>query len=717
MRGFISRGFIAAHFAIAWRRLVARGLPTLVAVAPATATALAPAAIPAVTVCAFATAFATAVSAALSALFVAFAFAFAPILAVLFGFVLVILGQIIVFVVFYNGPRLAAKAGCQRWPRGWRAIGIDGQPGAHQRVIRHDLDENAIALFQLGKLQPLAVQHIHRDRPISAQPELAGAAFHGLFLQQPQSGKRRTCRRADKASAIAHVANIGGGFENTGAKPLPAHFQQPEGGNAAHLDARPILAQRILHGALHPAVVGIIFHVDEIDHHKTRHVAQAKLPRQLFSGFNVGFKRGFLDIIFAGRAAGIHVHRNQRFGWVNHNIPARAKLHDRVHHCSQLALHPGTVKQRHRIGIELHLARMARHQSFHEGAGLLVAGFAIHIDFIDIAGINVADGAFDEVAVLINQRRRARVQRGVANLVPQPRQIIEIALDFGSCALKPRGADNGAHGRGQRQIFHDCLQPLAIGSIGNLPADAAALCGVWHQHRIAAGQRNIGGERRALVAALFLHNLHQHHLAAADDFLNLVAAAQCHAPTAERVIAILFGPAMLFRARSRRAFAASIAIVCARCRSIVFMAAVFMAAVIVGIVTVGIVMMIRFALAIIGMHIAIIKVVAGVIIIAAMLFDKALLFAQQGVAIFLGDLVIIRVYFGKGEEAVPVPAIIDEGRLQRRLNPCYLGEIDIALDLLAGFGLEIKFFDPVAFYHGNPGFLRVAGVDQHACCH
>ena len=65
---------------------------------------------------------------------------------------------------------------------------------------------------------------------------------------------------------------------------------------------------------------------------------------------------------------------------------------------------------------------------------------------------------------------------------------------------------------------------------GDLAADAAAARGVGHQHRIAAGEREIGGERRALGAALLLDDLHQHHLPALDHLLNLVLpphAAAC----------------------------------------------------------------------------------------------------------------------------------------------------------------------------------------------
>ncbi len=61
---------------------------------------------------------------------------------------------------------------------------------------------------------------------------------------------------------------------------------------------------------------------------------------------------------------------------------------------------------------------------------------------------------------------------------------------------------------------------------GDLARDAAAARGVGHEDRIAAGQREISGERRALGAAFFLDHLHQHDLAALDDFLDLVVAAE-----------------------------------------------------------------------------------------------------------------------------------------------------------------------------------------------
>jgi hypothetical protein len=49
---------------------------------------------------------------------------------------------------------------------------------------------------------------------------------------------------------------------------------------------------------------------------------------------------------------------------------------------------------------------------------------------------------------------------------------------------------------------------------------------VRHQHAVAAGEAEVGGQRGALVAALFLDDLDQQDLAALDYVLDLVAAAE-----------------------------------------------------------------------------------------------------------------------------------------------------------------------------------------------
>jgi len=90
---------------------------------------------------------------------------------------------------------------------------------------------------------------------------------------------------------------------------------------------------------------------------------------------------------------------------------------------------------------------------------------------------------------------------------------------------------------------------------------------------------------------------------------------------------------------------------------------------------------------------------------------------DQGLTVGDRDLVIVGMDFAEGEEAVAIAAIFDERCLQRRLYARDFREVDIAAQLFAVGGLEIKFFDAIAADHDNPGLFRVGGIDQHLVGH
>jgi hypothetical protein len=75
------------------------------------------------------------------------------------------------------------------------------------------------------------------------------------------------------------------------------------------------------------------------------------------------------------------------------------------------------------------------------------------------------------------------------------------------------------------------------------------------------------------------------------------------------------------------------------------------------------------------------------------------------------NLVIVGMDFAEGEEAVAVAAIFDEGGLKRRFYAGDLREVDVAAQLFALGGLEVKFFDAIAADHDDPGLFRVGGID------
>jgi hypothetical protein len=96
---------------------------------------------------------------------------------------------------------------------------------------------------------------------------------------------------------------------------------------------------------------------------------------------------------------------------------------------------------------------------------------------------------------------------------------------------------------------------------------------------------------------------------------------------------------------------------------------------------------------------------------------SALVGLDQRLTVRDRDLIIVRMDFAEGEKTVAVATVFNEGRLQRRLYARHLGEVDIAAQLLALGGLEVKFLDAIAADHDDPGLLRVGGIDQHFVRH
>ena len=332
----------------------------------------------------------------------------------------------------------------------------------------------------------------------------------------------------------------------------------------------------------------------------------------------------------------------------------------------------------------LNLLGLARHDDLGEVFGFAVGLVALDPDFLDLLVEHVAHGAVNETAFGIDQRRGFGGQGLFDNLFPEFREIVIVALDLGLGALGAGGADDQALALRDVEFRDDGFKALAVGRVDDLARDAAAPGGVGHQHGIAPGEREIGGEGGALVATFFLDDLDQHDLPAADYFLDLVA----------------LGDRRAGRGGAGRAFAAGALAGLARFRGI--FAAVFLALVLVAGFGVRFGFGLFAVLAVLVM--IVIMVVTGMVMAAAVHFGgnavghvRAIIivigfdggsglfggFAQQGFAVLSGQLVVIRVDLAEGEEAVAVAAILDKGRLERRLHPGHFGEIDVAAELFA----------------------------------
>ena len=555
-------------------------------------------------------------------------------------------------------------------------------------------------------------------------------------------------------------ARLGRGLDHAGAQALAAHLHQTEARDAAHLDARPVGLEPVLHPLLDRGVVLALVHVDEVDHDQPGQVAQAQLAGHLVGGLEIGLERGLLDRAFLGGAAGVHVDRHQRLGHADHDIAARGQLHRRVEHRGQVALHLVAREERQLVLVVLHVLGVGRHDHLHEVLGHAIAALALDEDLVDLAVIQVADRPLDQVTLLVDLGRRDGFQRQLADLLPQALEIVVVALDLGLGALGARGAHDQPRALGHLDLRGDLLELLAVGGVGDLAADPAAAGGVRHQHAVAAREAEIGGQRRALVAALFLDHLHQQDLAHLDDFLDLVAARARLARGADVVAVVVIGngfDAVILGCRVRAP--GRVLTVTAGVAGIVGLRRV---AIVLGLLHRGLVDPLHRRDALLGhvehrlgrllggvegLHAADL----GAVALGGLAFDRvlavglgrfrlrarargfrrlgrlllvarlrlgigALLFHQR-LAVSDGDLVVVRVDFRERQEAVAVAAVIDEGRLKRRLDPRYLGEIDVAGELPLVLRFKVELLDLVAVHHHDAGLFRVGGVDEHFLSH
>jgi hypothetical protein len=73
--------------------------------------------------------------------------------------------------------------------------------------------------------------------------------------------------------------------------------------------------------------------------------------------------------------------------------------------------------------------------------------------------------------------------------------------------------------------------------------------------------------------------------------------------------------------------------------------------------------------------------------------------------------------FREGEEAVPVAAIFDERRLQRRFDANHLRQKNVTLEWPSTRHLVVEVGEFGTVDHNHPCLFGVAGVDEHAPCH
>ena len=387
----------------------------------------------------------------------------------------------------------------------------------------HDDEVGGRALLDRRHVAALLVQQIGRDGQRHAGADDGAALLERFFLDHAQNGERQGFDVADAPLPQAARADFRGEVLEGGPQALARHFHQPEARDAADLHAGAVGLQRVAHLRLDGAVIASRHHVDEVDDDQPADVAQPQLPGDFLGGFEIGVEGGFLDVGALGRPGGVDVDGNQRFGGVDDDAAARVQLHFVLEGGLDLAFDLEAVEQGHRLVVELDALLVLRHHRVDELVRLVEGVLGIDQHFADVRPQTVADGAHDDVVLLVQERRGAQLGGGLVDGAVQLQQVVQVPLQIGGVSVHASRAHDDAHAVRDFEGGEGLAERVPVLAL-DAPGNAAGARIVRHQHQIARRNAQEGGERRPLVAALFLLDLHDQFLALVEHVADVDAA-------------------------------------------------------------------------------------------------------------------------------------------------------------------------------------------------
>jgi hypothetical protein len=303
----------------------------------------------------------------------------------------------------------------------------------------------------------------------------------------------------DLAAAFAIRAVVVDGAADGFAMALAGHFHQAELADGQDVGLGFVAAQTIFDALVNLLLVATLFHVDEVEHDESAHVAQAQLATDFFGGFEVDLEDCRFLVFAAFMAASIDVDGDEGFGFVDDDIAAATEVDLTREGRFELFSDVEAVEHRLVIGVELHFVSGARREFADDFAHAIVRRRAINNDALDVFGEEVADGAFDEVGFLENAGGRGLLLDVRLDLVPLLDEHGEVANEEGFFLAFAGGAHDDAHAFGQIEFAQDFFEALALFLIFDL-ARNTALIGVRQEDEKTARQDDVGRDARAFGA-------------------------------------------------------------------------------------------------------------------------------------------------------------------------------------------------------------------------
>ena len=330
----------------------------------------------------------------------------------------------------------------------------------------------------------------------------------------------------DDSVAAAGRALLGEDLARAVRDVLPRHLDQAERRDLDDVGLRPVALELGGERLLDRGAVLRARHVDEIDHDDPTDVAEAELADDLLDRFEIVLGDRVLEPGAGGlraradEAAGVHVDDGERLGVVEDQVAAGGQVDAAAQRGADLGVDAERLHQRRLVLVPDHALDHVRRGLLQVADDALVGTVVVDHRALEVTGEEVAHDAQRQLGLLVDELGRLRGLGAGLDRLPEALEEDEVALDVLCGRAFCGGADDHAALR-DVELLDDLLEPGAL--VVRKSARHAEPLALRHEDDEATGQRDLGGEPRALRLHRVLDRLDEQLLAARDQILDLLA--------------------------------------------------------------------------------------------------------------------------------------------------------------------------------------------------
>src|SRR6202166_4963022 len=346
------------------------------------------------------------------------------------------------------------------------------------------------------------------------------AGFRLDFVAQRGNGFDHARAGAIRAGLAKHALE-----SLLGALASDAH--QAEFVEAQRFRRRFIFFEGLLQREQNFVAVAALFHVDEVDHDNAAQIAQANLAHDFLHRFQIGFDDGVFQPrgTLADEFAGVDIDGHQRFGVVDDDVAAGLEPHFGAQSFVEFVLDAELFKDGRFLGVQLDAADQLGLEAADEFDDLAEFFFAVDPDGCEIVADVIAQDAFDEIQIAMEERGSFALLAALLDFVPGGAEEFDVGANFFAVGAASRGAHDEAPGITAAGFADKPAQTRAIIGASDFARDADVIDG-RHVHEETSGQSDVTGDARTLLPEGLLGNLDDYILTGLEHFGNELRAAR-----------------------------------------------------------------------------------------------------------------------------------------------------------------------------------------------